>query len=129
MFAAANNGRLYLLKFLLDEFFYIWGTDLCWAAAQHGHLHVLEWARANDCPMDTNLTAEAASNGHLHVLEWALENGCPMDNDTRVWSSKYAREYPDSNILDWVKRNNIPISSVRADRAVRDSNELLPRHD
>jgi len=35
------------------------------SAAYGGHLAVLTWLRANDCPWDEDVCAYAASNGHL----------------------------------------------------------------
>ena len=45
------------------------------SAAYGGHLAVLTWLRANDCPWDEDVCAFAASNGHLEVLQWAREHG------------------------------------------------------
>jgi hypothetical protein len=42
-----------------------------------GHLEVLKWARAKDCPWDEKTCAYAAKGGHLEVVKWARENGCP----------------------------------------------------
>ena len=51
---------------------------MCELAAVAGHLAVLQWARAHDCPWDKNTCEdEAARVAHLAVLQWARENGCP----------------------------------------------------
>jgi hypothetical protein len=50
----------------------------CAAAAQHGHLEVLQWVRANGCDWDIGMCAAAAEGGHLEVLQWACANGCDM---------------------------------------------------
>ena len=60
----------------------IWDEDICWSAAQGGHLDVLNWAREHGCPWGMDLCAEAADHGHFHVLKWAREMGCPWDGET-----------------------------------------------
>eukprot|EP00605_Chrysophyceae_sp_TOSAG23-4_P002083 GSChrysophyteH1.ASY1.ANO1.2304.1 assembled CDS len=58
--------------------------DTCHAAAEGGHLHVLQWARSQDppCPWSENTCKNAAQGGHLHVLQWARSQDppCPMDH-------------------------------------------------
>ena len=105
--SAARNGRLGVLKWLLEEGCLIWGEDICWSAAQGGHLDVLNWAREHGCPWGMDLCAEAADHGHLHVLKWAREMGCPWDGETR----KYAQLYAEMNeggqeMLEWVIANS-----------------------
>jgi hypothetical protein len=39
-------------------------------AAQHGHLEVIKWTRANDCPWATNTTRLARRLNHVPVLWW-----------------------------------------------------------
>eukprot|EP00982_Pelagococcus_subviridis_P003634 27335-Pelagococcus_subviridis.AAC.2 len=51
----------------------------CATAANGGHLEVLQWARAYDCPWDETICADAAQSGHLEVLQWARANGAPWD--------------------------------------------------
>ena len=43
------------------------------AAADGGHIDVLQWARSQDppCPWDEYVCRYAAMNGHLDVLQWA----------------------------------------------------------
>jgi hypothetical protein len=43
-------------------------TDACASAALRGHLPVLQWARANDCPWDEMTCASAGT--------WAFCSGC-----------------------------------------------------
>ena len=57
-------------------------NDVLRDAAKGGHLEVLKWARANDCPWGALTCAWAAKCGHLEVLQWARENGCPWNEDT-----------------------------------------------
>src|SRR3546814_2032750 len=57
-------------------------TTLFRSSAGGGHLEVLHWARANNCPWDEYTCATAAKGGHLEVLQWARTNGCPWDGRT-----------------------------------------------
>jgi len=34
-----------------------------------GHLEVLQWLRANDCPWDKDTCSHSAGDGHLEVLQ------------------------------------------------------------
>ena len=57
-----------------------WDEWTCALAVYGGHLEVLKWARAKDCPWWNEYTcAWATEYGQLEVLEWARENGCPWD--------------------------------------------------
>ena len=49
----------------------------CRAAAHSGHLHVLQWARANGCDWNLDTCRAAARGGHLALLQWSRANGCP----------------------------------------------------
>ena len=44
--------------------------ERCAFAAEGGHLEVLRWARAHDCPWDANTCRGDAQGGHLEVLKW-----------------------------------------------------------
>ena len=49
--SASKHGNVPALQFLRsvnDE----WSEHICMHAAQNGQLHVLQWARQNDCPWD-----------------------------------------------------------------------------
>jgi hypothetical protein len=73
-------------------------------AAQNGHLHILQWARANECDWDGETCAMAAQNGHLHILQWAIANGC----DWNVQECAYhARSNGHDDVADWINAANI----------------------
>ena len=78
---AAHFGQLEALKYA-REHGAPWESFTCALAARGGHLHVLQWLRADGCrllercPWDGRTCQFAAMNGHLHVLQWAYENGC-----------------------------------------------------
>ena len=52
-------------------------ANTCSAAAEGGHLEVLQWARANGCPWDRDTIRLARANGHDDVVIWAKANGAP----------------------------------------------------
>jgi len=56
-----------------------WDARTCRSIAQGGHLHVLQWARAQEPrPGWDELTcAWAAEGGHLHVLQWVRDQDPP----------------------------------------------------
>ena len=56
-----------------------WDSDACMFAAQEGNLSTLQWLRAKGCPWDERVCRCAALGGHLEVLRWARENGCRWD--------------------------------------------------
>jgi hypothetical protein len=60
------------------------GRSLCFFAAEHGCLKVLQWAMANGLCMHTtdrykNAYFAASISGHLHVVKWLHENGYQWD--------------------------------------------------
>jgi len=61
-------------------------ANTCSAAAEGGHLEVLQWARANGCPWNELTCTWAAKGGHLEVLQWACANGYPWN----MWTCENA---------------------------------------
>ena len=56
---------------------------MCSSAALNGHLELLKWARANQCPWNKDTRTNAAENGHPgELLIWARENSCPWNEGT-----------------------------------------------
>ena len=61
----------------------------CMHAAMGGRLHVLQWAREQGCPWDSNTCTCAAMHGHLEVLQWVREH----DATGEVWNERLVRSY------------------------------------
>jgi hypothetical protein len=61
-----------------------WDVSTCDAAAEGGHLEVLQWAREHNCEWTMYTCAYAAESGHLEVMQWAREHGAP-------WNVAYVR--------------------------------------
>jgi len=78
---------------------------VCKVAAFHGHLAVLQWARAHGCPWDEKTCAYAARNGHLAVLQWARAHGCPWDEGTCAMAAQKKRRF---DVLQWVQPDGYP---------------------
>ena len=68
-----------------------------------GHLDVIKWARANDCPWDEDICSLAAQRGHLDVLKWARANGCPRVEEH--WH-EIAMRCGHVHILEWMEQPN-----------------------
>jgi hypothetical protein len=74
---AAKHGYLGILKWFdekqtqQNKIEKLWDEKTCSAAAERGHLEVLQWLRVKGCPWDEWTCDNAAKNGHLHVLQWA----------------------------------------------------------
>ena len=80
--AAALHGALASLQWARDNG-YVWRNFYtCNAAARGGHLTVLQWLRDNGCAWSAATCTEAARGGHLEVLRWARVNGCDWYMDT-----------------------------------------------
>ena len=60
-----------------------YGTMGCADAAQGGHLEALKWLRARKCPWDSLVPELAIEHGHHHILKWARDNGMGRFSITR----------------------------------------------
>src|SRR5690606_19749185 len=65
-----------------------WNTNTSALIAREGQLSVLQWARENGCSWNAKTSAYAARGGHLGVLQWLHKDGCPWDK----WTCIYAAE-------------------------------------
>src|SRR4029079_513747 len=79
---AARYGQLELLKWGVEQAGWKLEARLCTAAAEGGHVEVLEWLRANGCPWDDYVCGHAAQAGQLGVLQWLRANDYPWDRFT-----------------------------------------------
>jgi hypothetical protein len=86
-------------------------------AAKNGHLHILQWARANGCDWDAGTCWLAADNGQLHILQWARANGCDWDAEDCADS---ARRSGYSAVADWI--NSVTVGITDVDNGDEDDN-------
>ncbi len=101
---AAKRGDLALLKWYHETLKCPLDKRIYNAAAEGGHLGVLQWARANGCSRDGWTCSLAAVKGHLAVLQWARANGCPWDEETCEEAAKYGH----LEVLQWARTNGCP---------------------
>jgi hypothetical protein len=73
--AAAQHGALASLQWARANGC-DWNAITCSAAVRRGHLALLQWLRANGYDWDEYTCMAAAQGGHLAVLRWARANGC-----------------------------------------------------
>lgn len=103
-------------------------------AAEAGHLHIVEYLRANGCPWvgismidpaargvicdyssgvdvmyvhGTTVPVVTAGRGHLEVLVWAHENGCPWSD----YSWERAVQGGHGDVIIWARANGCPGSA------------------
>jgi len=100
---AVANNNIDMVKFLRSHNF-PWDERVCATAAQHGHLHILQWAHENGCPWDEKVCANAAYKGHLHVLQWAHDKGCPLSRTLCA----AAADGGQLNTLQWAHEHGCP---------------------
>ena len=84
---------------------------LCEAAMSRGQLEVLQWARANGCPWNTNTCFCAAAGGYFEVLQWLRASGCSWD-----W---YIRAAASGPALEWAVANGVPYYNDWTDSETR----------
>jgi len=130
----------------------------CGAAAQHGHLQLLQWLREQGCPWDATTCAFAAMGGHIPVLEWLRANHCPWDERACEWAARggqmatlqwLRKQYPPCpwnqstccraaeqghlDILQWARNHGCPCGPETGLRAVENGHlhvlQWLEAHD
>ena len=73
---AAFNENLEMLKYCVENGCEIHdGTSA--AAAQYGHLALLEYLRSKNCPWGVRVCELAHEHKHIDVLTYAVRNKCP----------------------------------------------------
>ena len=74
----------------------------CFHAAHGGQLEILQWLRAEGCPLGRGICYHAVEQGHVEVLRWARENGCPWDTGTRAQAAAELGYTDDlGNLIDY----------------------------
>lgn len=76
----AKGSQLATLQWLVRAHNCPWANG---AAVTGGHVCILEWLWANNCPWDrsrvSNYCVCTAVYNHLHVLKWLRAKGCRLD--------------------------------------------------
>ena len=89
--AAAKNGHLHILKYLVEKDYDIPRPRACDEAAENGHLECLKYLREEaKAPWDWETAAFAAKNGHLHILEYLVERKYDeYEEDVCLFAAQY----------------------------------------
>lgn len=76
---AAGGGSVEMLRWAREKAYprCPWDAETCAAAAEKGHLEVVQWCVRRGCPWDKRTIELARNNGHAHVVAWARAAGCP----------------------------------------------------
>jgi hypothetical protein len=106
--SAAGTGEISRLQYLRDHH-RVWGKGAVYpisAAAGKGFLHVVQWARSDGCPWDSDACRSAAAGGFLEVLQWmrSQEPPCPWNED--VCTAAAGRG--DLELLEWLRAQSPP---------------------
>ena len=73
--AAAANGHLHILEYLLRHGCPSGGAQVCTEAARHGHVHVVQFCHFNGMPFTHDAMVAAAGNAQMAVLEFGVSAG------------------------------------------------------
>ena len=87
VYAAASQGHLDVVRWLVQEQGFAVDEDVMWMAARSGNLRLVQWLRGEGCPWDSWTCTRAVERGHAAVLRWARENGCEWNR----WAKDRAR--------------------------------------
>ena len=101
---AAEHGHLHIIEWA-DRNGSPWNLHACTLAARNGHLHVMQWARTtHGCEWSHIACETAARNAQLHILQWAHESGYQLS--VRVCAA--AAENGHLHVLKWAHKNGCP---------------------
>ena len=102
---AARGGHLEVIKWLRAKEC-PWGIPTSLMAAEGGHLEVLQWMRAQDpsCPWNSRVCSSAAREGHLEVLRWARSQGCSWNKGVPQAAAKGGH----LEVLQWMRAQDPP---------------------
>ncbi|KAF8062687.1 Papln [Scenedesmus sp. PABB004] len=101
---AASHGQLAVLEWARDQ-----GLDLegvCRGAASGGHMTVLRWARTQSPPLpwtDDLVCCDAAARGDLEMLRWLRTQAQPAP--WSVWTCQYVGARGHLEVLRWLRAN------------------------
>lgn len=78
---AISFGKMESLKWLCKEKGGFISKDHIMHAAREGRLPIFKFLVENGATMDSVVLRCAAERGHVHILDWAVANGCPVGED------------------------------------------------
>lgn len=105
---ACEEGKLAALKWLLRRCCPLAGEEAIGAAAEYGHLNVLQWLHTNrGIGFDLDTMDRAAAGGNEDLVMWLFINGCQWGMD--VFSN--AARVGHIEYMEFLKHHNCPWSS------------------
>jgi len=109
-FQAARCGALEMLRVLVEECGAHWTESACAAAAEMGHVKVLQWALSKHCPCaaDTWCAAvrRAGQSNDYRPLALLLSAKCPWNE------AMWAAAAPHEEVQAWLKERGCPGSQA-----------------
>jgi hypothetical protein len=115
----AAEGYLSLLKHLGSAVMFS-EDRLANAAAYHGHIHVLEWFKANGGDM-SHAVFEAAVRGNLQTVQWFHDNCFEWS----YFDCFYVARQGHLNIIQWAVNNKCDIDIESCIRAAKRYPEVV----
>jgi hypothetical protein len=122
LIAAAECGHLSVIEHYfthIDQDFgfqYFISLQVTAAAAQHGHVNILQWMLADGYSIDSGLAKNAAEGGHIHVLKWLNKNSWPVDKNNVTYDAGMAKQLETFN---WCLRDQTTLSEMAVNLAAR----------
>jgi hypothetical protein len=123
LFAAAANGYLEMVDWIVTQQGCEWTQEACALAASSGHLHVLQHAHEKGLEMDGYTCSEACAGGHLAVLKFCVEQNAPIDVKECVKAALRGRH---QECYEWLVANVPGASRVKVEDEVDDGFPLVP---
>jgi len=114
--SAARAGQIASLEWLQEHDIHCHcdDVDVCYTAAEQGHLHVLKWLKDNGWPCcEAKVSASCAMNGQLECLQWLWDHGCRCDHKV----CELAAEHGHLEVLEWALHNGLPYMDNLCTRA------------
>ncbi len=71
----ASSGNVKMLEYCISTFNATLNSSVAVAAAEGGHLHVLDWLHSHSIAMDDSIITMGAALGSFEVLKWAQQHG------------------------------------------------------
>jgi hypothetical protein len=76
---AAESGNVELMAWVLQQLGMQLTALVMRSAALKGHIAMVQYFHAQQCPWDESCTSAAASLDHADLLRWLVENECPWN--------------------------------------------------
>jgi hypothetical protein len=92
---AAEHGHIHLLEWAANRS--IIPNRVYSTAACYGRLDVMIWARSHNVRFHSSMYKCAIEYGYMNIIQWLYDTGCPWYDDNAVLAATYNR----FDILKW----------------------------